>query len=163
MYDWWTLVVFTEADDSGGKNAYLFNDPAAPLFRHVPWDFNHALGQTWQTDREPATYAYDFTGANNLFRRLLLSADYGDAMRGTMLDALDGAWSQEELAGLIDAYMAAIGPSGARDWDKWGDQYETYGGWSWRSNWTTHDEEVDYVRAWLAERHAYVEAWIGSL
>lgn len=163
IYDWWSLVVFTEADDSGAKNAYLVNDPAVPQFHHVPWDFNHSLGQTWQTDREAATYAYDFTSANNLFLRLLASDEFGDTMRGTMLDALDGPWSEDELSSIVDGYMAAIGPSAARDWDKWADRYETYGGWSWRSNWTTHEEEVAYVRAWLAERHDYVEAWISSL
>ena len=40
------------ADDSGGKNAYLYFDPVGGLIHHVPWDFNHSLGQTWQTERE---------------------------------------------------------------------------------------------------------------
>lgn len=162
VYDWWTLVVFTEADDSAGKNAYLVNDPTAPIFRQVPWDFNHSLGQTWQTEREGATYAEDFTGANNLFRRLLDSPTYGDPMRQEMLDALDGALSIDELNGVIDEYMTKIGPSAARDWDKWRSQYRGYNGWNWRDDFTEEDEEIAYVRDWISARNAYVRNWIGN-
>ncbi len=162
IYDWWTVVVFTEADDSGAKNAYLINDPAAPLFHQVPWDFNHSLGQTWQTERQGATYPEDFTSANNLFRRMLASPTYGGPMRQSMLDALDGPASVPELNAVIDEYWLRIGPSAYRDWDKWGSEYRAYGGWNWRDDWTEVDEEVGYVRDWISDRHAYVENWIGN-
>lgn len=159
IYDWWALVVFTEADDSGGKNAYLYDDPNQPLFYYAPWDFNHSLGQTWQTDREAATYSEDFTGANNLFRRLLLSPTYGPVMRQRFADARAGVLQPAALDAVIDGYLARIDPSARRDWAKWEDQYRSYSGWSWRSNWTDYDEEVAYTRQWVHDRWDYVEAW----
>ncbi len=159
FYDWWSLVVFTESDDSGGKNAYLYNDPAAPLWHHAPWDFNHSLGQTWQTDREPATYDYDFTSANNLFKRLLDSRAYGSDMSARFDAQRDTVFHPDTTMALIDGYIERIDKSARRDWDKWQDDYYSYSGWSWRDNWTDYDGEVAYVRQWLQDRHEFVEDW----
>ncbi len=159
IYDWWALVIFTEADDSAGKNAYLYNDPNNPKFYYAPWDFNHSLGQTWQTDREPATYAEDFTGSNNLFKRLLASPTYGAAMSQRFADARASVLTPDNLDALIDVYVARTDPSARRDWDKWQAEYRAYGGWSWRTNWTDYDEEVDYTRQWVHDRWDFVESW----
>ncbi len=159
IYDWWALVVYTEADDSGGKNAYFYNDPNAPIFHFAPWDFNHSLGQTWQTDREPATYDYDFTSANNLFERLLASPTYGPIMRERFADARTNELAPAEMQALIDAYIDRIDASARRDWSKWEGEYRSYSGWSWRNNWTDYDEEVQYVRDWTDERWAFIERW----
>jgi spore coat protein H len=159
VYDWWALVLFTEADDSGGKNAYFYNDPAAPLFRYEPWDFNHSLGQTWRTEREPANYAYDFSDSNGLFARLLDSDVYGDVIRQRFADARANELSKPEMQALIDSYIARIDRSARRDWDVWSRQYQSYSGWSWRDDWTDYDEEVAYVRDWIDERWEWIEAW----
>lgn len=159
IYDWWALVIFTEADDSAGKNAYFYNDPNAPGFFFAPWDFNHSLGQTWQTDREPATYAESFTGTNNLFRRLLLSPTYGELMSQRFADARTSVLTPAAMDTVIDAYIARIDPSARRDWDKWEADYRSYSGWSWRSNWTDYDEEVAYTRQWVHDRWAFIEDW----
>lgn len=159
FYDWWALVVFTEADDSGGKNAYLYNDRANPLWHHAPWDFNHSLGQTWQTDREPATYDYDFTSANNLFRRLLDSRTYGSEMSARFREQRQTVFHPDNTQAMIDTYLARIDPSARRDWSVWADDYYSYGGWSWRTNWTDYDGEVAYVRQWLDDRWAFTEEW----
>ena len=159
VYDWWALVVFAEADDSGGKNAYFYNVPAQPGFHFAPWDFNHALGQTWQTDREPATYDYDFTSANGLFKRLLASRTFGPDMSDRFREARAGVLAPEALTALIDSYIADIDPSARRDWSKWEAEYRSYGGWSWRSNWTDYTGEVQYVRDWVGERWAFIERW----
>ena len=159
IYDWWAMVVFAEADDSGGKNAYLYNDPAAPLFRFEPWDLNHSLGQTWQTEREPATYAYDFTSVNGLFLRLLNSPTHGSVMRERFADARSSVLSRDEMQALIDSYVARIDRSAQRDWREWEDEYRSYGGWSWRTDWTDHHQEVAYVRDWIDDRWSFIEGW----
>ena len=43
--DWFLLVHFSLAEDSAGKNAYLYNDPLSGRFMYAPWDFNQAWGQ----------------------------------------------------------------------------------------------------------------------
>lgn len=159
IYDWWALVIFTEADDSGGKNAYLYNDPESPKWHHAPWDFNHSLGQTWQTERESSQYDYDFTGANGLFLRLLESDRYREAMRERFAGHRATILTPDSTQALIDQYIELIDASARRDWEKWGEEYRNYDGWDWRTDWTTYDEEVQYVEIWLQQRWAFIEEW----
>lgn len=156
--DWWILVRFTEADDSGGKNSYLYNDLDAPLFHVTPWDFNHSLGQTWQTDRESVYTDYDFAGTNNVFARFIDNPTLSGAMYDRYRAALAGPYSNAELQALLDAYYAEIDPSARRDWNKWADSYYSYSGWSWRSNWTDYDGEIAYLRQWVRQRVEFMES-----
>lgn len=157
--DWWILVRYTEADDSGGKNAYHYADAATGLFHHAPWDFNHSFGQTWRTEREPASTDYDFHGTNNLFRRLLTHAEYGPYIEGRLREHLAGPLATEAVLARIDAHLDRIAPSAARDWEKWDDPYYTYGGWYWRTDWTDHHGEVAYLRAWVEARGGFFAEW----
>lgn len=157
--DWWILVRFTESDDSGGKNAYLYVDPETGLAHHAPWDFNHSFGQTWQTEREASSTDYDFFWSNNLFKRLLSDPVYGPRMRARMREQLASTYDAGAIDDRIDTWMERIGPSTARDWEKWGESYRTYGGWSWRTDWTSHEEEVAYLRTWVQERAGYMGEW----
>jgi spore coat protein H len=157
--DWWILVRFTEADDSGGKNAYLYYDPLTMIFHHAPWDFNHALGQTWQTEREASSTDYDFYWSNNLFYRLIESPTYGPVMKARMAEKLQGTLAAAAWTGRVDALLARAEPSAERDWAKWEDSYRSYGGWYWRTDWTTHDEEVAYLKTWITERSGYMNTW----
>ena len=159
VHDWWALAIFGSTDDSAGKNAYFYNDPAAPLFRIEPWDFNYSFGQTWQTERKTPDSTDDFGGTNNLFRRLLASDAYGDEIRARLHDALADELSTEEMHALIDSYTALIDRSAEKDWAAWGYEYRTYGGWSWRDDWTDYGEEVDYIREWVEDRANWIERW----
>lgn len=154
--DWWILVRFTEADDSGGKNSYLYNDPLSPMWHFAPWDFNHSLGQTWLTERESALTNWDFTSANNLFRRILEDPSLNATLVDRYQRALSGPMDNATLQAQIDTYMAEIGPSAARDWARWGGAYYSYGSWYWRSDFTSHEGEVAYVREWLSTRAAFM-------
>jgi hypothetical protein len=159
LIDWWILVRFTEADDSGGKNAYLYFDPVGGLIHHAPWDFNHSFGQTWQTEREASDTDYDFYWSNNLFARSLEDPELGPIWRARMRAALDGPLADEAVQARIDAHIARIGLSAARDWDKWQDAYRSYGGWNWRTDWTSYEDEVAYVKEWTSERDAVMNGW----
>jgi spore coat protein H len=159
LIDWWILVRFTEADDSGGKNAYLYIDPQESLIHHVPWDFNHSFGQTWQTYREAASTDYDFFWSNNLFYRSLTDAELGPLWEARMRDALAGPLAVAEVEARIDGHLERIAPSIVRDWEKWGAEYRSYGGWSGRTDFTDPDGESAYLRAWIEERHAHMTQW----
>lgn len=157
--DWWILVRFTEADDSGGKNAYLYVDPDTGVVHHAPWDFNHSFGQTWQTERQAASTDYDFFWSNNLFRRLLASPEWGPVLQARMREQLATTYDARAVDARIDGWLERAEPSAERDWVKWANAYQTYGGWYWRTDWTSHDEEVAYLRAWVAERAAWFADW----
>lgn len=158
-FDWWALAYYTAAFDTVGKNAYLYNDPDAPGWRHAPWDFNHSLGQRYTTERELASNDWYVTGENGMFTRLRASAAYGSAMQQRFRDHRQGVLTPDYIDALIDGYTARIDASARRDWGVWGEQYRSYEKWSERTDFTDYDGEVAYVRQWVRDRHDYVESW----
>jgi hypothetical protein len=154
--DWWIYVTFIMADDSAGKNSYHYHDPVSNgVFRYAPWDFNASFGQTWQTEREPAGMYVDYHGMNLLFERFLSEPSIGDPLRARYDEVLHGAYELGALQGIVDGYVARIDASARRDEAMWADAYRSYGGWSWRGDFTTYEEEIAYVKAWLSERWQY--------
>ncbi len=158
--DWWIFVTFAMADDSAGKNSYHYRDPLDPtgLFRYAPWDFNASFGQTWQTEREAAAQTVEYTWANKLFTRFLAEPTLGPPLRARYDDALHGVYAKEKVLALVDSYVKRIDKSALRDEAKWASQYKTYGGWSWRSDFTTYKDEILYLKDWLATRWQYQDS-----
>lgn len=154
--DWWIFVTLIMADDSAGKNSYHYRDPVSSgVFRYAPWDFNASFGQTWQTDREPAAARVDYLRMNRLFQRFQQEPSIAGPLLARYNDLLHGAVDIDAVQGLVDGYLARIDPSAHRDEQRWQQSYRTYGGWSWRRNFTTYEEELAYLRAWLTERWQY--------
>jgi spore coat protein H len=159
VIDWFLLVHHFAADDSGGKNAYLLREPREDaIFRYVPWDFNHSLGQTWQTERQGADAYEDFTWTNGLFAHIFadpaLDARVWD--RYEALRAPGGPLNADHQLAWIDATYASLDGACARDWEKWRRAYRTYGGWSWRRDFTTFDGEAAYLRRWIRDREVFM-------
>jgi hypothetical protein len=154
--DWFLLVHTLACDDSGGKNAYLYHN-AGGQYRYAPWDFNHSVGQSWTTDRVPATEYNDFIWTNAIFGHLenepVLSAELWsryDAMRA------DGATlSLSNQLERIDAWSAETLDSATRDWGRWESDYRSY--WYWRDDIWDPAGETDYIRQWLADRDVYLD------
>ena len=161
--DWFLLVHYTTAEDSAGKNSYLYHPLEGGLFRYGPWDFNHAWGQGWYTYRISATYDDYYTGTNKVFKSIQSDDDAEGEMwaRFTSMRA-DGPFSLAWQTQTLDDYYALIEPSAQRDWDKWGAAYRSYGGWSGSRNasgdWTDYDGEKDYLYTWVEDRAEHFEA-----
>ncbi len=159
--DWWLFVSLIEAQDSAGKNSYHYHDPIADTqWRYVPWDFNHSFGQTWQTERmgfdgDPEAYVF----VNELFTRFLSEPSIGDPLRARYGTVFDHQYELDEVLSLYDQMIAEIGASALRDEGRWATEYQSYGGWSWRSDFLTHKQEVDYTRQWIIDRWT----WVNSL
>ena len=156
--DWWIFVSLIMGDDSAGKNAYHYHDPAGGLWRYAPWDFNDSFGQTWQSARKDfTTPPDDYTWANQLFVRFLAEPSIGDPLRARYGEVLAGVYASAEVLALYDAMIAEIDPSARRDEGLWGQQYIDYGGWNWRDDFLTYENEVLYMRQWIADRWAFVD------
>jgi spore coat protein H len=154
--DWWIFATALLADDSAGKNSYHYHDPlAATPWRCTPWDLNHSFGQTWQTEREAATTFMDYTGMNRLFARFLAEPAIGDPLRARYGAVLRDLWPVDGVLAQLEMMHAEIDASAQRDERKWAAAYQTYGGWSWRSDFTTYAEEYAYLRQWILDRWAY--------
>ncbi len=161
--DWFLLVYFSLSEDSAGKNAYLYNDPLhATRFRYVPWDFNHAWGQNWYTARTGSDALNDYQSANRLFWAMQTDPSASRVLWERARDLMDdGPLAQDWLIDQLDAYYALIEPSAERDWERWA--YDYHHEW-WapyrESDWTTYQEEKNYLYTWIAERSALFEVMI---
>lgn len=156
--DWWLFVSLVMADDSAGKNSYHYHDPNAGPWRYAPWDFNDSFGQTWQTARKGFEAHPDgYTWANELFVRFLAAPAIADPLRARYGEALHGAYALEDILARVDAMSEEIEPSALRDEGRWGLEYRNYDGWSWRTDFLTHEQEVEYLRQWIVDRWTYVD------
>ena len=105
----------------------------------------------------------DFRGANRVFDLMLRHDVLGEAMSVAWQTHTEPGrpFSQEWLHGQIDANVALLGRSMERDWDRWGDEYESYWLWAgYRSHYgdlNTADEELAYLRRWTAERATWAQ------
>jgi spore coat protein CotH len=156
-YEKWLITSsYSRADDSAGKNSYHYHD-ATRSWRVAPWDFNASFGQDWTTRRTAAAPADFYPDANHLFERLLAEPTLAAAFGQRYRDALAGPLAQAVVLALIDDEAARIDFGAHRDWARWEAQYRSFGRWSDRTDWTTYDEEVQYLRDWIADRTAAIE------
>lgn len=155
--DWFLFVHWTRAQDSAGKNAYLFHAAGQP-FRYVPWDLNHSFGQGWY----PYAVSWDgedsFSGNNRVFERFHQDPRWSQAMWARHQDLVESGpfneqWMREELA----AAYALIEPHADRDWSRWGGEYRSYFGMGtvdWREDFDAVEQWVSDRAAWEAETHS---------
>lgn len=160
--DWWIFVSFIAADDTISKNTYHYRDPtlAGSVWHVVPWDLNHSFGQDWNTERVIATVTRPeglYPRQNNLFEKLL-AGPLAPSMRERYAQVLARqAYAIDDVLALYDQLATEIEPSAQRDARKWGDRYRSFGHWNDRADFTSYEEEVQYIRDWLRERHAYLQ------
>lgn len=158
--NWWIFVSLIMGDDSAGKNSYHYHDPLGGPWRFAPWDFNDSFGQTWQSARKGFDVPpEDYTWANEMFVRLLDSDAFGAPLRDRYAAALgDGPYAIDQVLARYDAMVDETSVSAHRDEGRWRNEYLAYPGWNWRDDFTTYDEEVEYMRQWLVDRWAFVGA-----
>jgi hypothetical protein len=70
---------------------------------------------------------------------------------------LRGPLSEAEVLKLIDGYAREFGPVARRDEARWATQYRTFERWADRTDLTTHEQEVEYIRQWVRERWRLLE------
>jgi spore coat protein H len=160
--DWWVFITILRGDDTANKNSYhYFESPGEPA-RYVPWDLNATFGQNWATFRQPAHQSRNYDGLNRLFERLLADPEQARLLEERRRAALDGVFHPDRVDSLIDGYLREIEASARRDFRKWEPAYRSFGRWKGRSDFTTFEGEVAYLRSWyrahwLALRHGTAE------
>jgi spore coat protein H len=162
--DWWLFVTFIMANDSIGKNSYHYHDPAMPgsRWRYIPWDLDESMGQDYKTSRLSPGYNMPedkrFLVYNNLAARLLAEPTIGPTLRARYGATLAGAFSVANINAMIDAMAAEIKLSAERDEGRWGERFRNYYIWNTRTDFRSHGEEVQYLREWITQRHALLDA-----
>lgn len=156
--DWWIFVTLLLAADGGGKNAYHYHDPLGGPFRYVPWDLDAVLGQDWRTARTSPTSRLNFFSRNELFRRMMADPLLATAVRERYRQLLSGALAAPSVLSLLDQLSEQVRPSALRDEERWSAAYRGYSLWSERTDFTTFEEELLYLRRWVETRWPALEA-----
>ena len=162
--DWFLLVNYSLAEDSAGKNSYLYFEPDMGMVLYAPWDFNHSWGQSWYTTRISSSSIDEYKSTNRIFKAFQEDSGASEALwdRFRQMRA-DGPFSNEWLQAQVDGYYADIEPSAERDWAKWSASYRAYWWAPYRNaagDWTDYQGEKSYVTEWLDERAALYESLI---
>jgi CotH protein len=160
--DWWLLVSLIIAGDSVGKNSYHYRDArvGAPdgRFHVVPWDFNDSFGQSYLTFREGREANRDpeeLVDYNLLFERLLSEPTTREPMIARLREVLANEWELGSVLQTYDAWAGEIAGVAARNERKWGADYVSHFA-DYRPTFTTHDEELAFVRQWISDRWSHV-------
>ena len=156
--DWFLLVAYALSEDSAGKNVYLYNDPLSPTFRVAPWDHNHSWGQNWYTARRDVDRINTYGSSNRIFWAWL---QVDDALQTRMLARMEDGGPLDASTHLawMDAWYEAIDRSARRDWATWESSYRSHWWADYRDDWTSYDEEVAYLYAWVEEREEHMRDW----
>ncbi|MDY7229522.1 CotH kinase family protein [Hyalangium rubrum] len=156
--DWWIFATLIDANDSVAKNAYHYRPPGADgPWRFIPWDLDTSFGQDWTTRRSAPENFSDFADRNLLFARMLADPSIAEPMRERYRALLQGELSAEAVLELIDQYARELAPAAQRDEARWGQDYRDFWRWNSRADFTTHDEEVEYLRQWVRARWQRLE------
>ncbi len=162
--DWWIFNTLILGTDSQGKNAYHAFDPSTGgPWRFIPWDLDASFGQNFDTTRSSPTARPTFAEDNLLFSRMLAEPALADPMRERYQNLLRNELKLETVLSLIDGYVQETGPAARRDWAEWSTAYQAFGApgtigqpnfprWNSRQDFTTYEQEVEYVREWVKAR-----------
>lgn len=156
--DWWAFITLLVAIDSDIKNAYHYHDPQGGPWRYIPWDLDGTFGQSWKTQRLRPTAPLDTGAENGMFGRILKEPAFAGPLRTRLKAALYTELAPALLHARLDALAREIGPSARRDERRWVAQYRSFPLWSSRTDFTTFDEEVEYMRQWMTLRWAFLDA-----
>ncbi|MET0401359.1 MAG: CotH kinase family protein [Cystobacter sp.] len=156
--DWWIFNTAILGTDSSAKNAYHYYDPVSRApWRFIPWDLDASFGQLWDTRRIDAGALPDFRTDNRVFTLLLDTPSLAAPLRERYRSLLHGALSKQQVLALIDAYAKELRIPAARDEARWRAQYLAFERWGDRADFTTHEEEVAYLRQWVEQRWDLLE------
>ncbi|MEZ4367199.1 MAG: CotH kinase family protein [Kofleriaceae bacterium] len=160
--DWYVFATALLAQDSYGKNSYLYRDPAGadPRWRYLPWDMNHAFGQDWQSFRVPFDDEGRFDGwpttTNGIWGRMAAQPALAARIDARFAQALAGPMSKASVLARLDEMAAQVAPSAARDQRKWGAEMQAWPWWSSRADWNDPAGEVAYIAQWVSDRWDYL-------
>ena len=154
-YDWWFFISFMEGWDSAGKNSYHYLDPSTGgKWHYIPWDFNQSFGQSWNTKRVENIFNPSNVSQNGIFNRLIQNPTFSGTYDTEYTNLLLNNLQLSNLLGEVDRLHAKINMAAEQDCNKWGETYKNYYLWKDRKDFTSVDEEIQYIKSWITVQHA---------
>lgn len=158
FYDWWFMISFLQAWDSGGKNSYVYLPTEnGRKWQYIPWDFNESFGQSWNTSRKEPFFNRDNTSSNGIFERLIKHPDFEPAFNSRYGNDILGSADPLDLTNIlneVDSIYNEIRDAALEDEKKWNSTFRDFHLWDDRDDFTTFDEEVQYIKDWITAQHA---------
>ncbi|PCC73905.1 CotH protein [Nannocystis exedens] len=147
LLEWATEAVIPDRDGAwgGGLNQYLYNDPNSG-FVVIPWDLDDTF-----TRLEPDTDPYTYIKEGDHGRPFYAIATADPVWFSRYIDAIAFAvatgYDVEVLQGRLDTWAAQIAEAAADDPNK-------------PFTFDQHLDQVDDMRAFVAERRLFLDAWL---
>lgn len=169
--DFFLLNELAHNADAYRISTYMYKDRNGKLNMGPVWDFNLSMGNDGQEfRRSPETWIYQYNQflPNDLWLvpfwwdRLVDDPMFRQKVKERWQEMRATEWSNESLDQLISDLTFTIVDEGAvdRNFNKW----SILGQEVWGNHFVgeTYDEEVQYLRDWLDQRLAWMDAEIAS-
>ncbi|MCP4177193.1 MAG: hypothetical protein GY756_05445 [bacterium] len=154
-YDWWFFTALLSAGDSMAKNSYHYHDPEGK-WHYIPWDFNESFGQAWNTKRRGNGFDPNYNSKNGIFNRLVANPEFSDTYNNRYKLLLQNALNIDEIIDEIDLLYGEVKDSAYKDFSKWEKEYTNIVHWDDREDFTSVDEEVEYIKNWITDQYNLV-------
>ena len=153
-------------------STWLYKDREGPLSMGPIWDYNGALGgadyfESWIPEGwhyENSEFPADNPTCFRWYERLLEDPAFTARIAERWAEHRLGALATAELHADIDAYASLLGDAADRNFERWeilGEYvWPNAGGWDER---LSHAQEVDYLKTWIAQRTAWMDAAVLEL
>jgi len=151
-YDWWFFTNLIMASDSKGKNSYHYH-PENSKWRTIPWDFNCSFGQDYKTARVTSSFTPYVHSENAIFNKLINNPHFSSGKDNRYRDVLANSLSLELILSKVDSLEQQLLIPAQRDFEKWEESYKEFSKWSNRSDFTTVESEIAYIRSFISEQH----------
>jgi hypothetical protein len=78
-------------------------------------------------------------------------------MKQRFREAMQKELAPAGLHALLQGWADEVAPSARRDMQKWEQAFRTYPEWAERTDFTTFEQEVAYIRDWMVRRWEYLD------
>lgn len=152
-YNWWFFVSFISAGDSVNGNSYHFHDLTDDgKWIYIPWDFNQSFGQDFSLLLVEPSAGDGLINGNIIFQKIVNNDYFSSQYSADYNSQLAGDWSLTNILAKINSFADEVEDAAQKDEDKWrADRKDFY---EERSDFTTFDEEIIYMKEWITEQHA---------
>ncbi len=148
--DYFLFINLLDAADNDAKNVYTARVDADEPYFFLPWDMDGIVGTDWQGERVSQD---DNLHSNGLYTRLLRMPAFKADLKQRWQDVKYSLLSVEALVARFEAHYVYLKQTGVYEREAINeDLTQAY-----------DPQEVEYIRAFLLERYAFLDAYILAL
>ncbi len=168
LIDYIVISEFAKNCDAYAMSSYMYKDrdDNDPRIKYGPiWDFDLAFGNSpWQDGFRYDVWQFDFS-TNRWFdiQRLFEDPALVDKFEDRWYELRETILSNDYVVTMIDSMVSELAEPVARNYKVWPviDKYVFQENWPFL--FSTYEEEIDFMKSWLAQRVEWVDDNISGL